>query len=140
VEQKNGDIVRRHAFHYRYDTALELQLLNELYALARIRFNMLTATKKAIGWRENRNGHKTRVYDQPRTPYQRVTDSGVLTPGKAAELAALFNATNPADLTRGITDIQLQLISLAADKTQAMRPSPTRAKIREARTPVSRAS
>ena len=105
VEQKNGNIVRRHAFHYRYDTALELQLLNELYALVRIRFNMFTATKKAIGWRENRNGHKTRIYDKPRTPYQRVIDAAVLTPAKSAELTALFNATNPADLTRGITDI-----------------------------------
>jgi hypothetical protein len=129
VEQKNGDIVRRHAFHYRYDTALELQLLDELCALVRIRFNMFTATKKAIGWRENRNGHKTRRYDKPRTPYQRVIDAAVLTPAKSAELAALFSATNPADLTRGITDIQLQLISLAGEKTQAVRQSPTRAKI-----------
>jgi hypothetical protein len=64
----------------------------------------------------------------------------VLTPAKSVELEALFNAKNPADLTRGITDIQLQLISLAADKTQAMRQAPTRAKIREARTAVSRAS
>jgi hypothetical protein len=62
VEQKNGDIVRGHAFHYRYDTALDLQLLKELYALVSIRFNMFTATKKATGWRENRIGHKTRIY------------------------------------------------------------------------------
>ena len=32
VEQKNGDVVRRHAFHYRYDTAAEVKLLNALYA------------------------------------------------------------------------------------------------------------
>lgn len=31
VEQKNADIVRRYAFRYRYDTAVELRLLNELY-------------------------------------------------------------------------------------------------------------
>lgn len=73
VEQKNGDVVRRHAFHYRYDTAVELQLLNQLYPLVRIRLNMFTATTKAIGWRSNRNGKKTRVYDKPRTPYQRVS-------------------------------------------------------------------
>lgn len=125
MEQKNGDTVRRHAFHHQYDTALELQQLNELYAQVRIRFNMFAATKKAIGWRENRKSHKTRIYDKARTPYQRVTDAGVLTPAKAAELEALFSSTNPADLTRGITDIQLQLISLAADKTQEMRQSPT---------------
>jgi hypothetical protein len=35
VEQKNGDVVRRHAFHYRYDTATNVKLLNELYGLLR---------------------------------------------------------------------------------------------------------
>jgi hypothetical protein len=38
VEQTNGDVVRRHAFHYRYDTAGELKLLN---ALVRIRLQPL---------------------------------------------------------------------------------------------------
>lgn len=58
VEQKNGDVVRRHAFHYRYDTAVELQLLNELFELVRIRLNMFTATTKAIDWRENKHGKR----------------------------------------------------------------------------------
>ena len=60
VEQKNGDVVRRHAFHYRYDTAAELKLLNALYALVRVRLNLFTATTKAVGWRSNnteRNPH-----------------------------------------------------------------------------------
>jgi hypothetical protein len=39
IEQKNGDVVRRHAFRYRYDTARELQLLGELYTLVRVRSN-----------------------------------------------------------------------------------------------------
>jgi len=63
VEQKNGDVVRRHAFHYRYDTATELKLLNDLYALVRLRLNLFTATTKAIGRRSNRNGKNVRVYD-----------------------------------------------------------------------------
>jgi hypothetical protein len=67
VEQKNGDVVRRHAFHYRYDTATELRLLNELYALVRVRLNLFTGTTKAIGYRTNRNGKSVRVYDNPRT-------------------------------------------------------------------------
>ena len=33
VEQKNGDIVRRSAFRYRYDTPEELALLNELWGM-----------------------------------------------------------------------------------------------------------
>jgi transposase InsO family protein len=140
VEQKNGDVVRRHAFHYRYDTAAELRLLNTLYALVRVRLNLFTATTKAIGWRSNKHGKKTRIYDTPRTPYHRVIDSGILTEAKAAELAELMEATNPADLTRGITAIQTQLIALAAAKTRALEASSTRAEINEARTTLSRAS
>ncbi|MGO4186554.1 transposase family protein [Pseudarthrobacter sp. TAF60_1] len=140
VEQKNGDVVRRHAFHYRYDTAAELKLLNALYALVRIRLNLFTATTKAVGWRSNKHGKKTRIYDKPRTPYHRVIDSGILTEAKAAELADLMETTNPAELTRGITKIQTQLIALAAAKTRALEASSTRAEIDEARTTLSRAS
>lgn len=46
VEQKNGDVVRRHAFHYRYDTAEELKLLNTLWALVRVRLNLFTTTDR----------------------------------------------------------------------------------------------
>ena len=140
VEQKNGDVVRRHAFHYRYDTAVELQLLNELYSLVRVRLNMFTATTKAIDWRSNKHGKKTRVYDKPRTPYQRVLDSGVLTAGRAAELAQQFDDTNPGELTRQITVIQTRLIALAKDKTEAITAGVSRAKPDEARDQLSRAS
>lgn len=140
VEQKNGDVVRRHAFHYRYDTAVELQLLNELYPLVRLRLNMFTATTKAIDWRSNKHGKKTRVYDKPRTPYQRVLDSGVLTAERAVALAEQFDNVNPAELTRQITVIQTRLIALAKDKTQAITAAVSRAKPDEARDQLSRAS
>ncbi len=140
VEQKNGDVVRRLSFHYRYDTTEELGLLNEMYSHARQWFNLFTPTKKAIGWKESPTGWRTRVYDKPQTPYQRVLDSSVLTQTQAVELAALKKATNPAEITRQITRqitrIQDQLIKLAAAKTQAN----TRAEVDEARTPISRAS
>jgi hypothetical protein len=119
VEQKNADVVRRLVFHYRYDTAAEVELLNELYGHARLRFNLFTATRKAIGWVERPGGRRVRVYDKPRTPMQRVIDSGVLTQAKIDEWTALKRATNPAQLTRDITRIQDQLIKLSAAKTQA---------------------
>ncbi|MCD4853609.1 hypothetical protein LN996_22565, partial [Arthrobacter sp. AK01] len=62
------------------------------------------------------------------------------TEAKATELAELMETTNPAELTRGITRIQTQLIALAAEKTQALEASITRAEITEARTTLSRAS
>ncbi|KUF08076.1 hypothetical protein AUL38_06220 [Leucobacter sp. G161] len=140
VEQKNGDVVRRHAFHYRYDTATELRLLNELYGLVRIRLNMFTATTKAIGYRSNQNGKNVRVYDVPRTPFQRVIDSGVLAEEQVTQLQAQFDAVNPADLTRGIVAIQARLIQLAAAKTTALSAGVSRAFPGEARGHLSRAS
>ena len=62
-----------------------------------------------------------RVYDAPRTPYQRLLDSGILSPEQAAELAAVRAELNPADLTRRINTIQHQLIDHARAKTLALR-------------------
>lgn len=42
------------------------------------------------------NGRHVRVYDKPKTPYQRVLDSGAATEAKRTELIALRQATNPA--------------------------------------------
>ena len=91
-------MVRRHAFHYRYETVVKQELLNELSLLVRVRLNLFTATTKATGWRSNKHGKRTRGYDSSGTPYQRVMDSGVLTAGKAGQVASLLEDTNPAEL------------------------------------------
>ncbi len=104
VEQKNGDIVRRSAFRYRYDTAEELALLGELWGLVNLRKNLFLPTKKANGWRTTKAGRNTHTYyDQPKTPYQRLRDeAGFLTPPAQHQLQALHETTNPAELTRNI--------------------------------------
>ena len=136
IEQKNGDVVRRLVFHYRYDTPTELVLLNELYSHARLRFNLITATKKATGWAQRPSGRRVRTYDSPKTPMQRIIESGVLSTEQAESLTVLRDTTNPAQLTRDIVGIQDQLIKLSAAKTQAA----TRAELDEARDDISRAS
>lgn len=123
VEQRNGDWVRRHAFRYRYETAIELQLLNQLWPLVMARKNHLLPCVKAIGWTTTSAGRKKRVYDKPKTPYQRLVDSGVLDPATRARLAAEHDRLNPADLARRITDIQNQLIRLAERRTQTDQPA-----------------
>jgi hypothetical protein len=95
IEQKNGDLVRRAAFHYRYDTNAELLLLNELYGFLRLRFNLFTATQKATGWATRPNGRHVRIYDQPKTPYQRVLESGALTQPKRDGLVAQTQGHEP---------------------------------------------
>lgn len=121
VEQRNGDWVRKHAFRYRYETPAEMRLLNELWTLVMARKNHLLPCVKAVGWTTTAAGRKKRIYDQPRTPYQRLLDAGVLEEKSATRLAAKHEKLNPAKITRRINSIQTQLIDLAAARTQGTR-------------------
>ncbi|SJM45355.1 Rv3128c-like protein [Frigoribacterium sp. JB110] len=123
VEQRNGDWVRRHAFRYRYETDHELRLLNELHSLVMKRKNHLLSCVKATSWTHTNSGRKKRVYDKPRTPYQRLLDADVLDQRAAERLAAEHVKLNPAAITRRIIRIQQQLIDLAAARTQGTRPA-----------------
>lgn len=122
VEQKNGDIVRKSAFRYRYDTPEELALLNELWGYVNLRKNLFLPTKKANGWRSTKAGRSTRTYDEPKTPYQRLSEeAGFLGDASEHQLKVLYAQTNPADLTRNINRIQQALIVSAKDKTLTLR-------------------
>ncbi len=123
VEQRNGDWVRRHAFRYRYETDAELALLNELWDLVMARKNHLLPCVKATGWDTTPAGRKKRTYDKPRTPYQRLIDTGTLDEQTHTRLQAEHAALNPAKLTGAITHIQTQLIDLAAARTRGTRPA-----------------
>lgn len=123
VESKNNHVVRKHAFHWRYDTPEELALLNELWPLVSMRLNFFTPTKKPIGYATAADGRRRRLYDKPRTPWQRVLESGLLSKAQARTVQARIADVNPADLTRRINQIQLRLIDLSRGKTEAMAAS-----------------
>lgn len=120
VESKNNHVVRKHAFYWRYDTPEELALLGQLWPLVSMRLNFFTPTKKPTGYATAPDGRRRRIYDAPKTPWQRVQDSGVLTDEQTQAVQARIAGINPADLTRQINQIQLRLTDLARDKTEAM--------------------
>lgn len=120
VESKNNHVVRRHAFCWRYDTAAELDLLNQPWRLVSLRLNFFTPTKKPIGYATTSDGRRRRVYDKPKTPWQRVRDTGILNTEQTTVISARIEAVNPADTTREINHIQQQLTEPAKAETQAM--------------------
>ena len=120
VESKNNHVVRKHAFYWRYDTPAELQLLNELWPLVSLRLNFFTPTKKPVGYTTTAGGRRKRIYDKPATPWQRLQSSGVLDAQQLSAVAARIEDINPADLTRQINTIQMQLLDLAKAKTEAL--------------------
>lgn len=118
VESKNNHAVRKYGFYYRYDTAEELVLLQRLWPLVNDRLNFFTPTKKPTGWSTDAVGRRQRLYDDPTTPYQRLVDSGILSPTQQRELAAYKASLDPAAIATEIDAIQQQLVRLAANKTR----------------------
>lgn len=120
IESKNGHLVRRYGFYWRYDTPDELTLLNQLWPLVNDRLNFFSPTKKPIGWATDTTGRRKRVYDTPRTPVDRLLDAGVLSPAQEAELRGRRDRLNPAEIARHIQTIQDHLSGLARDKTLSL--------------------
>ncbi len=132
IESKNNHLVRRYGFYHRYDTARELELLNQLWSLVNDRLNYLTPTKKPVGWTTDGLGRRKRVYDAPQTPYQRLLNAGVLSPTQQQELAAYKASLRPSAMADQISQIQQELTRLAGHKTRRLEeqtrpklPSPT---------------
>lgn len=120
VESKNNHVVRKHAFYRRYDTPAELALLNELWPLVSLRLNFFTPTRKPVDYATGADGRRRRVYDTPKTPWQRVLDAAILTDGQITKGRARVDGINPADLTRQINHVQTQLAATARSKTEAL--------------------
>lgn len=120
MESKNNHVVRKHAFYWRYDTPAELALLNQLWPLVSLRLNFFTPTRKPIDYTTTANGRRRRVYDNPKTPWQRVLDADILTSDQITDVDARIQGVNPADLTRNINQIQTQLTNIARSKTEAL--------------------
>ena len=114
VEQKNYSVVRRLVGYDRYDTPAQIALLNRLYDLYRLYVNYFMPVTKLIA--KERDGHRTRkIYDDPKTPYQRVRDFADLTEIQKRALSNEYAALDVVAL-RGQIDALL-------DKLQ---PSPIR--------------
>ena len=120
IESKNNHLVRKYAFYYRYDTPAERAALNRLWKLVNDRFNYLTPTKKPVGYGTDRNGRRTRLYDTPRTPLDRLLAADVLTADQQADLTAYRDSLNPAAIGRQIADLQTVLLQQAKDKTEQL--------------------
>ncbi len=95
IESKNGHLVRKYAFYYRYDTVEERAVLNRLWPLVNDRLNYLTPTIKPTGYGSDRNGVRKRLYDKPSTPLDRLILSGTLAPGQVKRAGRLPRKPQP---------------------------------------------
>lgn len=98
----------------RYDTAEARHALNELWRAVDDRLNYFTPTRKPVGWEDGGRGGHRRIYDEPRTPFQRLRAAGVMSPAQEDELVEYSAELDPARLSEEIVFWQNRLQEMAA--------------------------
>lgn len=101
VEQRNWLGVRRLVGYDRYNSRPAFEAMQRLYTLVRLQLNFFRPVRKPIG-RQRSGARVTKLYDAPRTPYQRLLESSTLDDASRSRLQQEFEALNPADLQRKI--------------------------------------
>lgn len=103
VEQKNWTHVRELVGYDRLERAYQVDQLNEIYLLWNKLWNfyipvMKLESKTRIG------GRLKKVHDDPKTPYQRLLDSGHLTDEEQQRLKEEYKSINPFGLKRQLDE------------------------------------
>jgi hypothetical protein len=124
VEQRNWTHVRKVVGYRRMDTTGELLILRELYANLTLHKNFFQPTMKRK--EKLRVGGKIhRKYDEPKTPYQRLLESGQISAAARKRLTAQYESLNVAKRRRRMEELQTRLFEYI-EKKNGTEPSETR--------------
>ena len=124
VEQRNWTHVRKVVGYRRMDTAGELAILRELYGCFTVYKNFFQPTMKLV--EKVRDGGKIhRKYDEPKTPYQRLIESGQIPAAARKRLKEQYESLNVAKLRRQIEELRNRLFQQLDNKNGA-EPAPKR--------------
>lgn len=117
VEQKNWTHVRKVVGYRRFDTTVELRLLNEIYAALRLYKNFFLPTIR-LESKERIGGKIKRKYGEPKTPYQRLMESSQIPEKTKKALKSTYESLNPAALRRQIDQLRKRLEEVSAGKPE----------------------
>ena len=126
IEQKNWTHVRKTVGYLRYDTDKELTIMNSLYENElRLYKNFFCPVMKLK--RKIRIGSKVkRQYGIPKTPYQRLIESGQISETVKRELKILYQTLNPAELKRTIDRKTHELYKAYEEKRKGGEATPSK--------------
>ncbi len=94
VEQKNYTLVREYFGHARLDTPEQVEVMNELYTQMWVYYNLFQPVMHLVS-KEVIDGKLRREWDEAKTPYQRLKQTGVLSEEQRHRLDGLYQKTNP---------------------------------------------
>lgn len=122
VEQRNWTHIRKVVGYGRFDTAAELAILRELYGCFTVYKNFFQPTMK-LAEKVRVEGKIHRKYDQPKTPYQRLIESGQISAAARKRLMTQYESLNVAALRRQVEELRNRLFDHLSTKNCAG-PSP----------------
>lgn len=94
-------------------------MLNEIYEVLRLYKNFCLPAIR-LKSKTRVEGRIKRVYDQPRTPYERVMESEQVDQKTKGKLRGVYESLNPAELSRRLTRLRAQLEALSAGKSEGL--------------------
>lgn len=112
VEQKNYTVVRRFLGYARFDRGDQLKLVSEALKLIELYVNFFQPVmklKEKVYDPGRKSKRAKKIYEQAKTPYKRVLESGILSEEKAKELSKLYKSLNPVNLLKVIRTIRVGL-------------------------------
>ena len=112
VEQKNWSIGRRYFGYFRYDTPKALEVMKELSEVISYYVNYFQPSVK-LAYRVREGSRIKRVYELPRTPYERVFMHRDVPDEVRERVEEVYKGLNPAELHRKIERLRRRLYSLA---------------------------
>ena len=126
IEQKNWTHVRKILGYLRYDTFAELSIINDLYhGDLRLYKNFFQPVMKLVS-KERIGGRVKRKYATPKTPYQRLMDSGQISEEAKRQLNTAYLNLNPAQLKRSLDTKLEKLYQTYEEKRKSEQVDPMR--------------
>jgi hypothetical protein len=123
VEQKNWTHVRKVVGYRRYDQMAELKLLNEIYGVLLYKNFFLPVIK--LKSKTRIGGRIRRVYEAPRTPYERVLKSRGISRKTKQQLRSVYESLNAAALHRRLLQLRDELDRVNGAKPElVIKPAP----------------
>jgi hypothetical protein len=123
VEQKNSSLVRAYVGDQRFDTTLQVLVLNDLYEKMWVYYNLfqpvLRLAEKTPVTADDGTFKLRRRYDVARTPFDRLVAAKILTPEHQEKLSRLRDRTNPRRLKHEVYELLDRLLSLPGTRTTA---------------------
>lgn len=121
IEQKNRTHVRQIFGWDRYESQEALEAMNDLYDNELRTFQNLFQPSMKLKEKKQVGSKWIRKYDQPKTPLQRIIESGKYNRVKVKKVKELAKTLDPFELSRAVDQKLEKIFAMASERIRAQR-------------------